>query len=166
MFDLSSYHSKAQPFLWILGVNLLITMGTFTAFPAAVLTHSIGCAILTLFSVFDSYSLLINNLPPDDSDQRFYIHVILGGLCITSAIFQCLLGLVALLSNSFGVKSVDILTMKRLHMVSGLVLTIMMKIQIYHFLNSKDMPLWLIIDIFTILLYLYAKFKQNRLNYS
>lgn len=166
MLDLSAYHPKAQLFLWIPGINLLLTAGTFTAFPAAVLTHSIGCTILTLFSVLDSYALLINNLPPDDSDQKFYIHVILGGLCITSAIFQCLVGSVGFLSNIFGVKSVDVLMIKRFHMVFGLVLTILMKIQIYHFLNAQDRPLWLAIDIVTILLYLYVKFTREKLTNS
>lgn len=165
MFDNPNFHRRAQLFLWIPGINILTIIGSFTAYPAAVLAHSIGCSLITILSVFDSYSLLINNLPLDDSDHYLYFHVILGGLCITSAVCQSLLGIFTRLSNIFGVKSINILMMKRLHMISGLILTLMMKMQIYHFVETRKVPLWLTIDIVTIIIYLYVKSTQKKLTY-
>lgn len=166
MIDFKSIHKVAQLLVWIPGINFLITIGSFTAFPAAVLTHSIGCTIITVLSILDSYALLIKHLPLDINRIALCIHIVLGALCITSAVFQCLLGIISLLSNIFGVRTMKVLMMKRLHMVSGMILTLLMKICIYHYMAARKKPLWLSIDIVTISICLYVRFTQKRLNYG
>lgn len=166
MLEIKGLHNHVQRIAWIPGINILITIGSFTAFPAAVLTHSIGCTIITLLSILDSYSLLIKHLPLTDEKISRNIHIMLGALCITSAVFQCLLGIFSLLSNTFGVKMINVLMMKRLHMVSDMILTIMMKICIYHYMKAPKKPLWLTIDVVTIIICLYVRLKKKRLTYN
>lgn len=166
MIDFKSIHKIAQLLVWIPGINFLITIGSFTAYPAAVLTHSIGCMIITILSIVDSYALLIKHLPLDVNRIALCIHIVLGALCITSAVFQCLLGIFSLLSNIFGVRTMKVLMMKRLHMVSGMILTLLMKICIYHYMAAQKKPFWLIVDILTISLCLYVRFTRKKLTYS
>jgi hypothetical protein len=121
--------------MWMVLINLLVIAGSLSFSKLAICAHMIGCALLTIFSVTITYNLIWEHgAVLDPSDFKFYFHVLWGALCLGAILYQSTLGIMTRMSNILGSKSINILGLKKLHMVSGLIIVILAKIQVYQFI--------------------------------
>lgn len=123
-----------MPIMWVVGVDILTILGTLTYSRTAIIIHSGGSFFISIFSIFIALPILIRGYDHLDpvNDTKYFYHVFFGTLCMCALIAQSLLGITTRLMNIFGGKSETILNVKHLHMISGIIITIGMKIQVYY----------------------------------
>lgn len=154
-----------MPLLWNFLINLLIIAASLSFNKWAVLLHIVGSAIITILVLIDTVYLIVvkfSVLDPDDT--IFYFHAVFGTLCIIAISIQAILGVISVVMRYRKNRSVNTLTTKRLHMISGIIIAIVVKIQIYIFISRKKIVLWLFLDIVTAIIYLYIKLTRPHLS--
>lgn len=162
--SLAKLHAGSMQIVWIVLINIWIIAGTFTSSKLSVYIHIIGCVSIIILSIVDTFQLAKDNVSDlDPSDQKFYFHVIFGCFCLCLMLYQYISGALTKISNKFGFKSVNILNIKRLHMVSGIIITVLIKIQIYRFIDASERPKWYVYDFLSLAVYLAAKNLKPRL---
>lgn len=160
---LTSIHRSVFPFLWTVVADLLVILATYSSSKVAMVAHGLLGLMMVLFSIIVATPMLTNAFPHLDPQNNFpaYFHIFFGCICLCIMLWQAILGILTRLNNFMGSKSQTILNFRRMHMVTGIALLVIAKIQVYYKLakmneNSKIIIL-LILEI--ILLYFYIKRK-------
>lgn len=131
--ELKQIHFKAMPILWVIVIDVLMIAGTFSSSKIANLSHSIGFFLISLFSVTITTPIIFevfDFLDPVE-DSYFYFHVFAGTLALCFLIYQNIIGIITKVLNISGSKSIYIINSRRIHMITGIVLAILIKVVVY-----------------------------------
>jgi hypothetical protein len=166
--DLHNIHTHTMVYLWI-GISSMLTItATFSSSKFSIYVHSIGFSIIALFTIIITYPLLLDSIDTLDpvGDFRYYFHTIFGSLLMCALIVQIILGILTRFWNIFGARSLNILNIKRFHMISGIIMVIIMKVQVYYMIHGIKRVICLIIDLLYVAYYCYRKIGRPQLTYE
>lgn len=134
--------------------------------------HGLLGLLMVIFSIVVATPILSDAFPRLDPQKNLpvYFHVFFGCICLCLMLWQAILGILTRLNNILGSKSQTILNFKRMHIVSGIALLVMTKMQVFYKLvkmneNSKIIIL-MILEIILLYVYIQRKAYPTKLTYS